>query len=145
MCQILNALLYQIYTLHDTHQIGNLKIAPRRSFVRDEIHFLGADSADGDFPSPAPQFNIDNVFEYLVDARKIVSEHLLSQSVIRRIEFAVIFKKLLTLGIASKQLLTKVRSFIVTVLSRRLNIRLVLLQPLRHQLISQTEQVPTRI
>ena len=44
-----------------------------------------------------------------------------------------------------KQLLTKVRSFIVTVLSRRLNIRLVLLQPLRHQLISQTEQVPTRI
>ena len=45
----------------------------------------------------------------------------------------------------SKQLLTKVRSFIVTVLSRRLNIRLVLLQPLRHQLISQTEQVPTRI
>ena len=45
----------------------------------------------------------------------------------------------------SKQLLTKVRSFIVTVLSRRLNIRLVLLQPLRHQLISQTEQIPTRI
>ena len=44
-----------------------------------------------------------------------------------------------------KQLLTKVRSFIVTVLSRRLNIRLVLLQPLRHQLISQTEQIPTRI
>ena len=44
-----------------------------------------------------------------------------------------------------KQLLTKVRSFIVTVLSRRLNIRLVLLQPLRHQLISQNEQVPTRI
>lgn len=44
-----------------------------------------------------------------------------------------------------KQPLTKVRSFIVTVLSRRLNIRLVLLQPLRHQLISQTEQVPTCI
>ena len=44
-----------------------------------------------------------------------------------------------------KQLLTKVRSFIVTVLSRRLNIRLVLLQPLRHQPISQTEQVPTCI
>ena len=48
-------------------------------------------------------------------------------------------------GWTCKQLLTKVRSFIVTVLSRRLNIRLVLLQPLRHQLISQTEQVPTRI
>ena len=44
-----------------------------------------------------------------------------------------------------KQLLTKVRSFIVTVLSRRLNIRLVLLQPLRHQLISQTKQIPTCI
>ena len=48
-------------------------------------------------------------------------------------------------GTAGKQLLTKVRSFIVTVLSRRLNIRLVLLQPLRHQPISQTEQVPTCI
>ena len=47
--------------------------------------------------------------------------------------------------VGCKQLLTKVRSFIVTVLSRRLNIRLILLQPLRHQLISQTEQVPTRI
>ena len=44
-----------------------------------------------------------------------------------------------------KQLLTKVRSFIVTVLRRRLNIRPVLLQPLRHQLISQTEQIPTCI
>ena len=44
-----------------------------------------------------------------------------------------------------KQPLTKVRSFIVTVLSRRLNIRLVLLQPLRHQLISQTKQIPTCI
>ena len=47
--------------------------------------------------------------------------------------------------IRCKQLLTKVRSFIVTVLSRRLNIRPVLLQPLGHQPISQTEQIPTRI
>ena len=107
------------------------------SFVSD----VGTHAVKGDPPAVFARHSAGGLFQLTVHRAGDDVLLLLSGGTVDGATANVKWRRTQT----SKQLLTKVRSFIVTVLSRRLNIRLVLLQPLRHQLISQTEQVPTRI